>query len=304
MTMLRRPLFLRATLLWDSVVVAAQQVAASRSLRKSGAAWATPDGSVGERVVVGRATGWDVDATGVSGGVAGIGGQQRNVVGGERFCLAAAGDTALLRYGRLALALSVEVAPPTVPGRLAVDPLLVGGVVFAAVAVLGLLILVFAVTGRPLAPKPTVLLRPDELARTYYVEQGLLTAASSPSPPSDTGPSLGTDRVAASSPVEAALRRDSPPASSHGLSSHRIDSVVLARYREIESCADRTTPSGPNVVALELTIGPNGSVQKIDFSSGELGDDLGQCVGDRIRRFEFPTATDSTTVRLRLRLEP
>ena len=304
MTMPRRPIFLRATLLWDDVVVAAEQVAARRSPRTSGGLWAVPDGSPGERLVVGRSTGWEVDATGVSGGVVRIGGQERHVEGGERIRLAAAGDTALLRYGQLALALSVEVAPPKVPRLPAVDPLLIAGVVFSAVAVLGLFALVYAVTGQPAPPKPSILLRPDELAHTYYVEESRLSAASFPSPPTDTGLSLAPDRAVATSPVEAALRREPPPARSRGLSPHAIDSVVLARFREIESCMDRATPSGPNVVTVELTIGPNGSVRKIDFPHGELGDDLAQCVGDRIRRFEFPAAADSTTVRLSLRLEP
>ncbi len=268
--------------------------------------WATPaEAGLPIVPVLGRPSGWELDATGADGGVCRVGGAERTVDGGECLRLVAAGDTALLRYGELSLCAHVERRARALPPPGFLDPLLGAAAAFAVVAGLGGLAFVFAVTARSIVAKPSALQRPDELARAYYLEADWLSTHVVESDLRDNAERSWMDPGPATAPVAAALRGPSSNESSDELSPHAVGGTILSHFAAIESCAQPPSHSASpstRTVRVELTVAPSGVVQAVRFLGTELGDDLVQCVGDQLRRFEFPATPAVTTTRLTIRL--
>ena len=305
----RRPgpstVFLRATLLWGDFVAIRDELAPGQSVRlTSPGPWsALPDAGLPTEPLLGRRSGWELNAAGADDGACRIGGVERSVETGELLRLAAAGDTAVLRYGELFFCAHVERRAPALPVRGLVDPVLATAAAFAGVVGLGGLAFVFLVTARPAVAKPTALQRPDELARTYHVR---VDERSEGEVQSRSGRELdeAPEPAPADTPVAAALYGSSSNARSDDLSPHAFGGVVLSHYAAIESCAQpapNTTARPPQTVRVELTTAPSGVVQAVRFLGTELGDDVVQCVGDQLRRFQFPAVSAQTTTRLTIR---
>ncbi len=298
---------LRLTLLWGDFVVARQELRPGKSARFGDrGAWAVPpEARIPSEPIRSSGADWLLDATGADDGIARVGGVESPVSGDQPLRLAAVGDSVVLRYGPLAVAAQVARRARPLPGASLVDPLLVAASAYAAVVGLGGLGLVFFVTGRAPQATPPALQRPDELARAYYLDASQLEGGQLPPAAEPSGQAPELSERAVITPVAAALQREGPGLPTGGLSFHAVSGVVLARYSDLESCGELRSnlerPS-PAPIRIELTVGPSGIVQRVRFLGTELGDDLVQCVGDQLRRFQFPPAAESTTTRLTLRL--
>lgn len=171
------PVILRTAAVWGTSVLAIDDLVAGRSLsvgESEGALIAKPEGSQLADVPI-RAVGqgWELDARGVTGGKLFLRGREEDPAElgktGAPIPIVA-GDYGLLQYGNLSLFFQFSYAPPVIKRKNRLDLGLVLSFIFALVAVLGGLALIWAITTPAGIPKPLELTSQAELALQFNLK--------------------------------------------------------------------------------------------------------------------------------------
>ena len=171
------PVILRTAAVWGTSVIAVDDLVTGRSLLvgdTEDALLAKPEGSQLSDIPI-RAVGqgWELDARGVTGGKLFLRGREEDPAQlgqtGAPIPIVA-GDYGLLQYGNLSLFFQFSYAPPVMKRRNRFDLGLVLSFIFALVAVLGGLALIWAITTPAGIPKPLELTSQAELALQFNLK--------------------------------------------------------------------------------------------------------------------------------------
>ncbi|MEO7036670.1 MAG: AgmX/PglI C-terminal domain-containing protein [Polyangiaceae bacterium] len=183
------PIVLRTAAVWGTTVLSVQNLDTGQSLKigdGEGAVVAKPDGSqIADFPVRAVGTGWELDARGATGGELQLRGRRENPAelgrSGAPIPIVA-GDHGLVQYGNFAVFFQFSRGAPVIAQRNRVDWALALSVVFAFIAVLGALALIWALTGPAPIPKPLELTTQQELELQFNLKE-------EPTPPAtpDTG---------------------------------------------------------------------------------------------------------------------
>lgn len=181
-------IILRTAAVWGTSVLAVDDLSTGESLVMGdgeSALLAKPEGSQLVDVPI-RAVGqgWELDARGVTGGKLYLRGREENPAELARSGAPipiVAGDYGLLQYDNFALFFQFSYAPPVMKRKPRVDYGLILSFIFALVAVLGGLALIWAITTPAGIPKPLELTSQAELALQFN-----LKAEEEPPPPEKT----------------------------------------------------------------------------------------------------------------------
>ncbi len=172
------PIVLRAAAVWGTTVLTVKNLGPGQSFQlgdAEGAVLPKPDGAMASDFPV-RAvgTGWELDARGATGGVLFLRGRQEDPVQlgqtGAPIPIVS-GDYGLLQYGTFSVFFQFTHAPPIIAQRRKLDWGLILAFNFAAVAVTGLLLLMWAITTPPAIDKPLELTSQQELMLRFNLKQ-------------------------------------------------------------------------------------------------------------------------------------
>lgn len=182
-----RPVILRTAAVWGTTVLKVRNLDAGESLvigDFEGAELPKPDGSaVADMPVRAAATGWELDARGATGGELFLRGRFENPAALARTGAPipiVAGDHGLIQYDNFSVFFQFTEPAPVMTTRRRIDWGLVFSFLFALVAVLGGLALIWAITTPPAIDKPIELTSHAELALKFNMPD-------EPIEPPDTG---------------------------------------------------------------------------------------------------------------------
>lgn len=168
---------LRTAAVWGTSVVAVDDLRTGASLRVGdgeGALIAKPnDSQLADMPIRAVGQGWELDARGATGGKVFLRGREEDpselAKSGAPIPIVA-GDYGLIQYGNFSLFFQFSYAPPVMKRRNRLDFGLILAFVFALVAVLGGLALVWAITTPAGIPKPLELTSQAELALQFNLK--------------------------------------------------------------------------------------------------------------------------------------
>jgi len=168
---------LRTAAVWGTSVVAVDDLMSGASLRVGdgeGALIAKPnDSQLADTPIRAVGQGWELDARGATGGKLFLRGREEDpselARSGAPIPIVA-GDYGLIQYGNFSLFFQFSYAPPVMKRRNRLDYGLILAFVFALVAVLGGLALIWAITTPAGIPKPLELTSQAELALQYNLK--------------------------------------------------------------------------------------------------------------------------------------
>ena len=183
---------LRVAAAWGTTVLSVKNLLVGESYvlgETEGASMVMPDGLAASSVPVRAvATGWELDARGVSDGLLRLRGRDEDP---RRFVDAPVilmpGDWGLLQYGTFSLFFQFGPAPPPLSTKRRRDLLVGLSIVSSMIFHFGLFGLVRALTTPPPIPKPAELSRPEEIAARFGLERSFFEE-----PPKET--TAGTDK--------------------------------------------------------------------------------------------------------------
>jgi hypothetical protein len=174
----RQPVVLRTAAVWGTTVLAVRDLRRGQSLEVGDDPRAIVTVPLGATMspspirAVGK--GWEVDATGTTGGVLSVRGRQEDPAALGRSGAPipiVAGDHGLLQYGSLAVFFQFAPAAPAPRARWRIDWLLVAGSLFSLVTVGGGLALLRSLTTPRALEKPVELRTPEALAVQFMLEE-------------------------------------------------------------------------------------------------------------------------------------
>jgi hypothetical protein len=180
---------LRVAAAWGTTVLSAKSLLVGESLvlgDEEGAFLPMPDGvSAPAMPVRAVASGWELDARGVSSGLLLLRGREESPIrfGGAPVPIVP-GDWGLLQYGLFSVFFQFAEAPPPLPDKKRRDLLVMLAVVSSFVLHVGFFGLVRALTTPPPIPKPAELSNPDEIAARFGVQRAFIEET----PPVAQGP--------------------------------------------------------------------------------------------------------------------
>ena len=170
---------LRVAAAWGTTVLSVKNLLVGESYvlgETEGASMVMPDGlGASSTPVRAVATGWELDARGVSSGLLRLRGRDEDP---KRFVdapvILVPGDWGLLQYGAFSLFFQFGPAAPPLSKRKRRDLLVGLSIVSSMIFHFGVAGLVRALTSPPPIPKPAELSNPDEIAARFGIERSLL----------------------------------------------------------------------------------------------------------------------------------
>jgi hypothetical protein len=187
---------LRVAATWGTTVLSVKHLLAGESYVLGdgrGASMVMPDGLFASpRPVRAIASGWELDAQGVSNGLLRLRGREEDPT---RIAAAPVplvpGDWGLLQYGSFALFFQFAHAPPPLLQKRRRDLLVGLSIVSSIILHFGFFGLVRALTTPPPIPKPAELSNPDEIAARFGVERAFIEEPPPPAPGADKSGGTG-----------------------------------------------------------------------------------------------------------------
>jgi len=170
---------LRVAAAWGTTVLAVKNLLVGESYilgETDGASMVMPDGLSASTVPVRAvATGWELDARGVTSGLLRLRGREEDP---KRFTdapvILVPGDWGLLQYGAFSLFFQFGPAAPPLSKKRRRDLLVGLSIVSSVIFHFGLFGLVRALTSPPPIPKPAELSNPEEIAARFGIERSLV----------------------------------------------------------------------------------------------------------------------------------
>jgi hypothetical protein len=170
---------LRVAAAWGTTVLTVKNLLVGESYilgETNGASMVMPDGLPASTVPVRAvATGWELDARGVTNGLLRLRGREEDP---KRFTdapvILVPGDWGLLQYGAFSLFFQFGPAAPPLSKKRRRDLLVGLSIVSSVIFHVGLFGLVRALTSPPPIPKPAELSNPEEIAARFGIERSLV----------------------------------------------------------------------------------------------------------------------------------
>ena len=301
---------LRAATAWGGDVLGTQDLGLGEGIRFAEAPLLLPrpDGPrVGEGPLRADRRGWVLRCEGATDGRARLNGVEHGFDALEGLRLARPGDHAVLHYGPMALCFEVLSLPARRPPPV-LDGALLAAAVFALVAVVGGLGLVWAVTGRGSADPPVALLDPARIGRVFRGLEPSATASSAADVAASPPPTLGEPPVAeaamGSSPhdpggtVRRALtvpRDGSPPAVPRD-----VLLTLLAHRAETERCFAGDSGGAAadgGAITVRWVVAPNGRAESMEVTRSTLAlPVVERCLKRKIAELIFDRREHPTTL--------
>ncbi|HKQ71566.1 MAG TPA: AgmX/PglI C-terminal domain-containing protein [Polyangiaceae bacterium] len=187
---------LRVAAAWGTTVLSVKSLLVGESYilgEGPRASMAMPDGLfASERPVRAAASGWELDARGVTSGLLRLRGREEDPT---RLAVAPVplypGDWGLLQYGTFSIFFQFGLAPPPITQKRRRDLLVGLALVSSVVLHIGLFGLVRALTTPPPIPKPAELSNPDEIAARFGVQRAFIEEPPPPAPGADKSGGTG-----------------------------------------------------------------------------------------------------------------
>jgi hypothetical protein len=187
---------LRVAATWGTTVLSVKHLLAGQSYALGDgrdAAMVMPDGLFASRMPVRAvASGWELDAQGVSNGLLRLRGREEDPT---RIAAAPVplvpGDWGLLQYGAFSLFFQFAHAPPPLMQKRRRDLLVGLSIASSVILHFGIFGLVRALTTPPPIPKPAELSNPDEIAARFGVERAFIEEKPEPMPGADKSGGTG-----------------------------------------------------------------------------------------------------------------
>jgi hypothetical protein len=203
------PTILRTAAVWGTTVLAVRSLNSGESFELGDGenrVVPKPDGSgMADLPVRAVGAGWELDARGATGGLVYLRGRAENPAELGRIGAPipiVIGDHGLIQYGAFSVFFQFSNAPPELKRRRRTEWSLVLAFVFATIAVLGALALIYSITTPPPIPKPLELTTDNELAVQYN-----LKTEPEPVPP----PSAGKEEAKAGQGVKDPGAKEKKP---------------------------------------------------------------------------------------------
>jgi len=217
-------LVLRTAAVWGTFVLASRDLRSGESLEVGegeSALYAKPDASsVSDLPIRAVGSGWELDASGVTGGVLHLRGRQEDPAAlGETGAPIpiVPGDYGVLSYGSFSIFFQFANAAPAPRSRLRVDVSLVLAFVFALLTIGGGLLLLYMLYPQQDLAKPLELTSPEELETQYRVTPPEPESAPGAESEGAAGAKTPTPQKSAGSPKKApGPKRPSPEPSAKG----------------------------------------------------------------------------------------
>lgn len=289
------PIRLRVALVWGTTIVAVQELSLGQTL-VPGPGWPRAGTSLGASPLGASGRGWEVRGEGTVGGLVREASGEREVTVGLRARAEQPGDLGLLQYGALSLFYEV-VATGTPCPRAPEDRVLLWGLGFALIVVVGGLGLVWQLTARAEPVRADVPVTPRQPRGRYIVPEPSV----GPLDPHE-GPAAQQRTLA------AALGLVSIPKATGGLERSEVNAGFLANVSRVQGCyivARARRPSLQGAVELIVTITPAGKIDQVELSASSLLDpELERCVADQARGVTFPPRSAPTRAVYSFRFDP
>ncbi|HEY6556664.1 MAG TPA: AgmX/PglI C-terminal domain-containing protein [Polyangiaceae bacterium] len=180
------PIILRTAAVWGTTVLAVRSLNTGQSFQLGDGedrVLPKPDGSgVADAPVRAVGAGWELDARGATGGLVYLRGRAENPAELGRTGApipVVPGDHGVIQYGSFSVFFQFSDAPPMLLTRRRIEWSFVLAFIFALIAVLGALALIYAITTPPPIAKPLELTTDQELAVQYNIK----TEPEPPPPP-------------------------------------------------------------------------------------------------------------------------
>lgn len=272
------PIVLRAAAVWGTTVLEVRNLTPGSSFQlgeSEGAVIAKPDGSLASDYPV-RAvgSGWELDARGATGGRLWLRGREENPVELARSGAPipiVAGDYGLLQYGAFSVFFQFTHAPPLIKQRRRIEWGLLFAFVFSTVAVVGGLLLLWAITSPPAIEKPLELTSQQELLLRFNIKE---------EPEPEPTPETGQDKDKGSG-VENPGAKDPKPAGG-GRKMAGKEGLLGRQGKEDKTELPGEVQNGLGGMADVLSSDVGDEVKKTLGTISSVADALGGLRSDRI----------------------